>query len=530
MKKSFIDFVIERNQNIENKKIILEAFQEKNIEKALELIDSILKRHINGLLPLAGFVNTLIDGKECISKQYIVYSKNEQYKATSFQLNWLLDGKSADVYSIDFFKDLTVYWEGEGKADLSIYTLGTSVVKFLPIIWSVVNSNNYKLEQAEAEKLSSSVYKDVKESKYSVGAIEYCILEGLSTDIIKEAFIVETEATELRRAKSAEINIAKKNNAGEEELKRLKKEYADICKAIKSGAETLSEVKMSIANGKTVKVQMTDELKAAEAEVEEVKKDPEQVFKEMSKYINLVIKGLQPSLILCGAPGVGKTFRVKKQLKAHDYKEGLNMNTIKGKCTARRLYLALYEMKKKQQITVIDDADSLVGPKASEDCINILKAALDSSEDDEGRLVTYGVSGKLLDDDGNDIPKKFYYNGGVIVITNYQAGSLDTALRGRSFIQDIHFDNKDVLTIVKKLMPTISPELFSAKSKLKAYDYLEELNEKGSEMELSIRTFALCAKIFEACNDDDDFTDDDARSMIEEQMKLQYARSRGEKY
>ena len=530
MKKSFIDFVIERYQNIENKKLILEAFQEKDIEKALDLIDSILKKHIHGLLPLAGFVNTLIDGKECLSKQYIVYSKDEKYKASSFQLNWLLDGKSADVYSIDFFKDLTVYWSGEGKADLSIFTLGTSVMKFLPIIWSVVNSNNYKLEQSEAEKLASSVYKDVKESKYSVGAIEYHILEGLSKDIIKEAFIVETKATELKKAKSAEIKLAKQTNVGEEELKRLKEEYSNICEAIKSGSETVDDVKMSIANGKPVKVKLDDTLKEADEEVEAAKKDPDQVFKEMSKYINLVIKGLQPSLILCGAPGTGKTYRVKKQLKTNGYKEGLNMNTIKGKCTARRLYLALFEMKKKQQITVIDDADSLVGPKASEDCINILKAALDSSEDDEGRLVTYGVSGKLLDDDGNEIPKKFYYNGGVIVITNYQAGSLDTALRGRSFIQDIHFDNKDILSIVKKLMPTISPDLFSAKSKLKAYDYLEELNDKGSEMELSIRTFALCAKIFEACNDDDDFSDDDARSMIEEQMKLQYARARGEKY
>ena len=49
-------------------------------------------------------------------------------------------------------------------------------------------------------------------------------------------------------------------------------------------------------------------------------------------------------------------------------------------------------------------------------------------------------------------------------------------------------------------------------------------------MELSLRTFVLCAKIFKACDGDNEFTDDDAKSMIEEQMRLQYARSRGEKY
>lgn len=530
MKTLFSEFAEERNKRIKNRKSIYEGFSEKNIERAFELIDSILKKHITGLVPLVGSVNTLIDGKEYISKQYIVCDKNDYGKSSSFQLNWTTDTDSTEIYSIDFFKDLTVYWEGEGKSDLTIYTLGSSVVHFLPIIWSVVNSKNYSLQQSEAEKISSEIYTDVQESKYVVGNIKYLILDGLSNDIINESFIIETEAEDFRKAKSGEINVAKKNNASEETIKRLKKEYADICKAIKSGATTIDEVKLSISKGKSIKYSADKEFKEAEKEVEEVKKDPEQVFKEMTKYINLVIKGLQPSLILCGAPGVGKTFRVKKELKSHNYKEGLNMNTIKGKCTARRLYLALFEMKKKGQITLIDDADSLVGPKASEDCINILKAALDSSEDDEGRLVTYGVSGKLLDDDGNDIPKKFYYNGGVIVITNYQAGSLDTALRGRSFIQDIHFDNKDVLDIVKKLMPSISPDLYSAKSKLKAFNYLIELNEKGSDMELSIRTFALCAKIFEACNDDSDFTDEDAKSMIEEQMKLQYARSRGEKY
>ena len=43
------------------------------------------------------------------------------------------------------------------------------------------------------------------------------------------------------------------------------------------------------------------------------------------------------------------------------------------------------------KIIVIDDADALVGPKAPEIAINILKAALDSTADDEGRLVSFGT-------------------------------------------------------------------------------------------------------------------------------------------
>ena len=231
-------------------------------------------------------------------------------------------------------------------------------------------------------------------------------------------------------------------------------------------------------------------------------------------------------MILCGAPGVGKTYNVKKQLKAAGYNEGHNLFTIKGRCSARHLYTMLYEYQDKGDVLLIDDADALVGPKAPEDCINILKAALDSTSDDEGRKVTYGVAGRILDDEGNELPKYFFYRGSIIVITNWNASSLDTALRGRSYIQDIHFGTDDLLSIIKKLMPAIDPEHLSVRSKQKAYEYLVDMNEAKADMEISIRTFGICAKIFEVASKDSDFTEDEAKSMISEQMKLQSLRGR----
>jgi hypothetical protein len=56
-----------------------------------------------------------------------------------------------------------------------------------------------------------------------------------------------------------------------------------------------------------------------------------------------------------------------------------------------------------------------------------------------------------------------------------------------------------------------------------AYDYLLELSKNNvKNMEISIRTFGICAKIFEtslAVNDD--FTEEDAKAMILEQMELE---------
>jgi hypothetical protein len=505
---NFLEFVKDKEITSKNKCLLNEAFKEKDMEHALELIDKLLKKHIPGLIPLVGFVDTIIDGKKCTSKQYLVVDKEDYTKSSCFQFNWVNSEDTVNVYSIDFFKDLDLYFSGKAKSDLTINTLGNNVVRFLPIIWNVVNSGKYELSQEQAEKLSSKVFKKVTESIYKTDKVTYKVYEGLKKSVVDDAFMLESDGTS---------------------NKELSKQYAQISTEMDGDSELPEQINMSIEQGTQVKMPLNKEYRNAEEEIDQAKKDPEQVFKEMEKYVSLVVKGLQPSLILCGAPGVGKTYRVKKKLKEGNYHENDNLGTVKGKCTARKLYLTLYDYRHKNDIVLIDDADSLVGPKADENCINILKAALDSTTDPEGRLVTYGVAGKILDDEGKEIPKRFYYQGGVIVITNYKAGALDTALRGRSFIQDIKFSNEDVLKIIKDLLPQIEPDILDPKSKIKAYKYLVRLNEEGSDMELSLRTFVLCSKIFKACDGDPDFSNQDAESMIEEQMRLQYARG-GHKY
>lgn len=539
MKKSFLDFVNEQKENNKKLQFLNEAFKVADVDNAIELIEKVLKKHINGLLPLVDYVETVIDGKNCMSKQFMVLDKTDWAKTSVFQLNWLLDAQSAEVYSIDFFADGSdLIWAGRAKSDLTIKTLGTSVAYFLPIIWTVVNDGKYDITEKEAIELTEQTYKDknVKESMLHIGTVSYHIYEGLSDDVINDTFMLETksskEVRDYRQRKQNEKAEAYAHRhdspAAKAHYKKLLSEYEAIQNAIENGADTVEDIKLAIQHGANVTVKTPQSILDHENEIEE-KKDPDQVFKEMQKYIKMVISGLQPSLIICGAPGVGKTFRVKQQLKASGYVEGSNMLTLKGKCTPRALYTALYDMKGKGDILMIDDADSLVGPNAPEDSINILKAALDSTADDEGRLVTYNVAGKLFDNEGLELPKRFYYNGGAIVLTNYTAGQLDTALRGRSFIQDINFSVEDILHIIHKLLPNIEPQRYSMEAKQKAYEYLVELNEEGTKMELSLRTFGICAKLYMAAEKDNDFTEEDVRSMIKEQMKLLSARG-GKKY
>lgn len=325
-----------------------------------------------------------------------------------------------------------------------------------------------------------------------------------------------------------DLRVAQGNKYNSEEDKlKWKKAVSDVKEidaAIKRGVKNLDEL-VTAVNDAALKAEIKKLAAEIKKQIEEDIEDPEFVFKKMKKYVNMVIKGINPSAIICGGPGVGKTYNVMKWLKANHYNEGHNLCTIRGKCSPRILYTTLYEYKGKNDIVVIDDADCLVGPNAPEDCINILKSALDSTGDDEGRIINYGIAGKLLDDEGLPIPKKFHYNGGIIIITNYQAGSLDSSLRGRSFIQDIYFNKEQLLTLVKTLMPGIAPNRLSMKSKIKAYDYLCDLANSNTDMEISIRTFAICAKIFETAGTDSEFTDDEAKKMIKEQMKLQSMRN-----
>ena len=543
---TFLNF-LERRQ-----KLVTESFNNKDIDNAFEKIDAVLKKHIEGLIPLIGYVKTKQSDSEYYSKQYMVIPKKNPENASLFQINFKQSDNESNVFSIDFFKDMDILWTGKAKSNLTIYTMESSIVYFLPIIWTVVNTGDYNLSEREALDLGKKIFKNenVKESKLYRGTLTYRIFENISSKIIDDTFklnlsnsILNNQQTieemeddvrdyKKRKIQDLEQKRAHKNDSPEAKniWKKAVEDIKDIDRAIRGGANTLQELKLALKHNISVVMEIDKELEEAQKKFEEERDDPDMVFKKMNKYVKMVIKGINPSVILCGAPGVGKTFTVKKQLKAAGFNEGHNLCTIKGKCTPRILYLTLHEYKDKGNIVLIDDADGLVGPGAPEDCINILKAALDSTSDDEGRLVSYGVSGPLKDDEGNPIAKRFYYNGGIIVITNYQAGSIDTALRGRSFVQDIKFTTEELLDIIKKLMPAIDPEHLSPKSKIKAYDYLVELSNADADMEVSIRTFGICAKIFETANGDPDFTDDDAKSMIKEQMKLQSQRLKRKKY
>lgn len=541
---SFLDFVNKKTSLKESSQWMNEAFKEKDYNKAKKTILNILKKEITiGHVWSLGVSDLKVDGNDCSSVMYIVSDKEGSTPKLSFSINFLKSGQSMVPYSVAFFNQTntaSLFFGGDDnksiKAQLEIKMMGASIVYYIPVIANVINSGKFDISSEEAVKLGRKVY-DTKNECVSwdmyFGAQKYHIYEGISEDNVIEKYhlnlghkykkigesyqwINETELEDRKK----EVYAQMKTNTDPDLGKALYKEYRQILNAIKGGATSLEDLECSVKKNVSVSSTIAG---AAEAEkkIESVKSDPKTAFKEMQMYVKMVIKGIQPAVILCGAPGIGKTFRVKQQLKAAGYTMTAD-NTVKGKCTPRQLYLTLYNNKDKGDIVLVDDADSLVGPKAPEDCINILKAALDSTADDEGRLVSYKVSGELKDDEGIPVPKSHYNKCGMIVITNYSVGQIDTALRNRAFTQSLDFSTKDLLQIIRDIMPNIESNRLSMTSKAKAMNYLEKLVEEGKPIEVSCRSFITCARIYENSEEDDDLGL--AEKMIAEQMRNQSLR------
>ena len=550
---NFLEFIKLKESITENRQIINEAFQVKDVDKAHKLMLKLFKEKIGkNVIMDPSPIATKVDGRDAISITFIAL-KDKKNIDMMWNLNYLVEGKSAAVYSIDFFNadqaEALLFGDGEASTALTIFTMGQSVAYFMPLIIHVVKNHDFSLGKDKAKDVTKTVFANECRIWY-YGAMPFKIYESMKPSTIDTTFhlaqghhlvdnglefVWESEAEEVKKkVRQAEVESWATKGDSEEARRRsldLDKDYRDICKAIKGGATTLKDLEVAIGRKIKVAYDVDSSIEDNQKKVTEAtkKKDPDQAFKEMQGYVKTVLKGLQPGVVLCGAPGIGKTYRVLQQLKAAGYQHGQNLAIIKGKCTPRQMYLTLYEYQKKGDMILVDDADSLIGAKAPEDVINILKAALDSTSDDEGRLVSYKISGKLVDDEDNPVPKEFYFNGSVIVITNYSVGQIDTAIRSRVFTQSLDFTTEQLLEIIKKLIPAIDPTRLSSQSKMKAYDYLLEMSKNGTEMEISIRSFATCARLFQVCEGDQDFTDDDAKSMIQEQMENAYRRG-GKKF
>lgn len=143
--------------------------------------------------------------------------------------------------------------------------------------------------------------------------------------------------------------------------------------------------------------------------VEEMKARINKRFNVMDIMTNGIINKSIRSLIISGAPGIGKTYTLNRDLEKADARGDINYTILNGKMSPIGMYCKLYECSGANDVLVLDDVDVF----SSEDSLNLLKAALDTSET---RKVCWSTASSYLEE--KEIPQEFEFEGTIVFITN----------------------------------------------------------------------------------------------------------------
>lgn len=215
-------------------------------------------------------------------------------------------------------------------------------------------------------------------------------------------------------------------------------------------------------------------------------RDPQVMFNNLERLTKMVGRGIQPSLVITGMAGVGKTHLVKETLKQMGLRESYEFEHFKGKATAAGLFITLYQNSDK--IVVLDDCDSVF---KDDDAVNILKAALDSYDT---RKISYISTKPLKDEYGEPIPSHFEFTGKIIFISNIHQSKLDEAIRSRSFVADISMNTTQMFQRMEQLMASMEPRIPLA-AKQQALEIMQSLDAKYGGVDINLRSFIKAARI-----------------------------------
>ena len=225
-------------------------------------------------------------------------------------------------------------------------------------------------------------------------------------------------------------------------------------------------------------------------------------FSFVEKLVNMVANNIQPSAIITGEGGLGKTFTVVKTLESNGFKDisdlsefdiGAVINTrkcftmVKGFSTAKGLYRTLFENNR--SIIVFDDCDAVLKDPVA---LNLLKGALDSYGK---RIISWNAD--MRDD---DLPRSFNFEGRVIFISNMNQDRIDQAIRSRSMMIDLSMSAEQKIDRMEYIAQSADflPE-FSLSDKKDALDLIRELANEAKE--ISLRTLISVTKIRSANKD-----------------------------
>jgi hypothetical protein len=274
------------------------------------------------------------------------------------------------------------------------------------------------------------------------------------------------------------------------------KYYTNFRATIKKQLVMSGERKGKIVSAKPPKVtkqkylpRLINDNEQAKAYRDSVKGSVAERFEQVEDDAKRVIQGKKYGFVLCGDPGIGKTWTIEQVLKDSGYTEYEGDDSIKweedeetgeqvalmpempekeffllkGSVTPAALYSYMYMFNNRMML--VDDTDSALKKDP-----NLIKAAIDTKP---RRKITRSTKGAILNKSTNDpFPPSFLYTGRIIFITNLQVEDLDSAIFSRGGVVELVLSADEIVERARGLKPKYLKEL-----KLTSKDFDDVLKE-----------------------------------------------------
>lgn len=283
---------------------------------------------------------------------------------------------------------------------------------------------------------------------------------------------------------------------GHPPVQRITCEKEDIVLQDEHGEQLASHIVIDTGErGGKMEVGTNYEAAFVQAETDDEAMDRiEETFLMLDKITDACARNVIRGLVVSGPPGIGKSFGVEKQLEAANMFRKMagqdpKFEVVSGGVSPIGLYQKLYYNRHKDQVLVFDDCDGVL---FEEECLNLLKAALNSGD---RRRICWNKESRTLAVE--DIPEVFDFEGSIIFLSNIDfersiakgsriAAHLD-AIMSRCHYLDLEIGSmRDKLLRIKQIVRDgmLAPYDFSEKQEIEILEFILDNAEYLREVSL----------------------------------------------